>query len=62
MSNSLQKHGAREINKQLRFRMMASGLETIKIHVARRAGKFQISFTGSAEQVAKADHILATWG
>ena len=61
MSNSLQQHGFREINKQLRFRMIADGLDTIKILVTRRAGKFRFSFTGSPEQVASAEKILAAW-
>lgn len=62
MSNSLQQHGFREINKQLRFRMIASGLDTIKIEVTRRAGKYQFNFTGSPEQVVSAEKILAAWG
>ena len=62
MSNSLQQHGFLEINKQLRFRMIASGLDTIKILVTRRSGKFRFNFTGSAEQVVKAEAILAAWG
>jgi hypothetical protein len=62
MSHSLQQHGFREINKQLRFRMIASGLDTIQILVTRRAGKFRFSFTGLPEQVVKAEAILAAWG
>jgi hypothetical protein len=62
MSNSLQQHRFREINKQLRFRMIASGLDTIKILVTRRSGKFKFAFTGSPEQVAKAEAILAASG
>ena len=61
MSNSLQQHGFREINKQLRFRMIASGLDSIKILVTRRSGKFKFNFTGSPEQVVQADKILAEW-
>ena len=61
MSNSLQHHGIKEIYKQLRCRMKRSGLETIKVHVIRRSGKFKCSFTGSTEQVAKAEQILAAW-
>ena len=61
MSNSLQQHGFREINKQLRFRMLANGLDTIKIEITRRAGKSRIAFTGSPEQVVKAEAILAAW-
>ena len=62
MSHSLQQHGFREINKQLRFRMITSGLDTIKILVTRRGGKFQFAFSGSPEQVVKAEAILAAWG
>ncbi len=62
MSNSLQQHGFREITKQLRFRMIASGLDTIKVLITRRSGKYQFDFTGSPEQVVKAEAILAAWG
>ena len=62
MSNSLQQHGFREINKQLRFRMITSGLDTIKVHVTRRSGKFKFNFAGVPEQVVKAEAILAAWG
>ncbi|HUE36531.1 MAG TPA: hypothetical protein VMO20_04010 [Candidatus Acidoferrum sp.] len=61
MSNSLQQHGIKEIYKQLRLRMKNRGLETIQVHVTRRAGKFQYNFTGSAEQVVTAEKILADW-
>ena len=61
MSNSLQRHGIKEIYKQLRFRMKNSGLETIQVLVTRRAGKFKFNFTGSPEQVVQADKILAEW-
>ena len=61
MSNSLQQHGIREIYKQLRLRMKNRGLETIEVHVTRRAGKYKYSFTGSPEQVVAADKILAEW-
>ena len=61
MSNSLQQHPITEIYKQLRLRMKNSGLDTIKVHVTRRAGKFKYNFTGSAEQVATAEKILANW-
>ena len=61
MRNSLQQHGEREINKQLRFQMKKCGLDTIGILVTRRAGKIQINFTGSPEQVVKAEQILAAW-
>lgn len=62
MRNSLQQHGFREINKQLRFRMIASGLDSIKVLVTRRSGKFHFNFTGSPEQVVSAKKILAAWG
>ena len=61
MSNSLQQHGIKEIYKQLRLRMKKSGLDTIDVLVTRRAGKFRYNFTGSAEQVVKAEEILAAW-
>lgn len=41
--------------------MKNNGLETIKVEVTRRAGKFKFNFTGSSEQVAKAEAILAAW-
>ena len=62
MSKSLQQHGIREIYKQLRFHMKTNGLDTIKVLVTRRAGKYRYNFTGSAEQVVKAEAILAAWG
>jgi hypothetical protein len=61
MSNSLQQHGIKEIYKQLRLRMKNSGLDTIQVHVTRRAGKFKYNFTGSPEQVLQADKIIAAW-
>ena len=61
MSNSLQQHGITEIYKQLRLRMKNRGLETIEVHITRRAGKYKYNFTGSAEQVVKAEEILAAW-
>jgi N-methylhydantoinase B/oxoprolinase/acetone carboxylase alpha subunit len=61
MSNSLQKHSPQEVHKQLHLRMKNSGLDTIEVQVTRRAGKLKFNFTGSAEQVAKAEKILADW-
>jgi N-methylhydantoinase B/oxoprolinase/acetone carboxylase alpha subunit len=61
VSKSLQQHGEAEIYKQLRLRMKNSGLDTIKVEVTRRAGKFRFNFTGSAEQVTQAEQILAAW-
>jgi hypothetical protein len=61
MSNSLQKHSPREAHKQLSTRMKRDGLETIKVQVTRHAGKLKFFFTGSKEQVTKAEKILAGW-
>ena len=61
MSNSLEQHGIKEVYKQLRLRMKNSGLDTIQVHVTRRAGKYRYNFTGSPEQVLKADKIFAAW-
>jgi len=51
----------KEIYKQLRLSMKNHGLETIQVQVTRRAGKFKFAFTGSPEQVVKAEGILAAW-
>jgi len=59
--NSLQRHGIHEAHKQLHLRMQRSGLSTIKVVVTRRAGKMKFSFTGSEEEVKKAEQILAEW-
>jgi N-methylhydantoinase B/oxoprolinase/acetone carboxylase alpha subunit len=61
MTNSLQKHGLHEAHKQLRTRMKLRGLETVEVQVTRNAGKLKFGFTGSTEQVAKAQKILADW-
>jgi len=61
MSNSLQQHGLHEAHKQLRYRMKNSGLKTIEVQVTRRAGKLQFGFTGSTDEIAKAQKILADW-
>jgi hypothetical protein len=61
MSKSLQQHGFKEIYKQVRLAMKNSGLNTIEVLVTRRAGKFRFAFTGSPEQVVKANQILAAW-
>ena len=42
--------------------MKRNGLETIKVEITNRAGKFQYHFTGSPEQVVKAEQLLAAWG
>lgn len=61
MSNSLQKHGFKEIYKQLRFSMKKNGLDTVEVLVTRRAKKFKFAFTGSPQQVVQAEQILAAW-
>jgi hypothetical protein len=61
MSKSLQRHGFKEIYKQLRLAMKNGGLNTVEVLVTRRAGKFRFAFTGSPEQVVKANQILADW-
>lgn len=61
MSNSLQQHGIKEVYKQLRLRIKNNGLETIKVHVTRQAGKLKFNFTGSPEQVTAAEKIVAAW-
>jgi hypothetical protein len=61
MSKSLQQHGIKEVYKQLRLAMKINGLETIKVHITRRAGKLKFDFTGANEQVVKAKKILAAW-
>ncbi len=57
----LQHHGPHEAYKQLHLRMQRSGLFSIKVHVTRRAGKMKFHFTGSEEEVKKAEKILADW-
>ncbi len=61
MTNSLQKHGLHEAHKQLSTRMKRDGLETIQVQVTRKSGKLKFDFTGSKEQVVKAEKILADW-
>ena len=61
MRNSLQKHGPHEAHKQLSTRMKRDGLESIKVQVTRQSGKLKFDFTGSKDQVAKAQKILADW-
>jgi hypothetical protein len=61
MNNSLEQHPITEVSKQLQLRMKKTGLDTVKVLVSRRAGKYQCSFTGSTEQVAQAEKILADW-
>lgn len=59
--NSLQRHSPREAHKQLHLRMQRSGLSSIKVLVTRRAGKLKFHFSGSEEEVKKAEQILANW-
>ncbi|HTL58566.1 MAG TPA: hypothetical protein VL361_22960 [Candidatus Limnocylindrales bacterium] len=59
--NSLQHHGLHEAHRQLHLRMQRSGLSTVKVIVTRRAGKMKFSFTGSEDEVKKAEQILAQW-
>ena len=61
MTNSLKLHGLKEIYKQLRLRMKKRGLDTIKVVVTRRSGKYQYNFSGSPAQVVEAEKILAAW-
>ncbi|HEX4343749.1 MAG TPA: hypothetical protein VH255_10175 [Verrucomicrobiae bacterium] len=61
MSKSLQQHGIKENYKQLRLRMKTRGLDTVDVAITRRAGKYIYDFTGSADQVAKAQEMLASW-
>jgi hypothetical protein len=61
MSQSLQRHGMVEAQKQLRLRMKNQHLDSIKVEVTRRAGKLKFNFTGLPDQVAKAEEILAGW-
>ena len=61
MSKSLQQHGEREIHKQIRLKMINSGLDSVAVQITRRAGKFKFSFTGTPEQVVQAEAILAAW-
>ena len=61
MSNSLQQHPIKEVTKQLRLRIKNSGLDTIEVQITRKCGKYQYGFTGSTEQIAKAEQILAAW-
>ena len=62
MSKSLQTHSIAENYKQINLRMKNRGLDTIEVLITNRAGKLRYAFTGSAEQVVKAEAILAAWG
>jgi hypothetical protein len=41
--------------------MKRSGLTTIKVSVTRKSGRLKVHFTGSDEEVKKAEKILADW-
>jgi hypothetical protein len=58
---SLHRHGAKEAHKQLHMRMKKCGLNTIKISVTRKTGRLNVQFSGSDEEVKKAQQILADW-
>jgi N-methylhydantoinase B/oxoprolinase/acetone carboxylase alpha subunit len=59
--HSLQRHGPKEAYRQLHLRMQRSGLSSVRVLVTRRAGKLKFNFTGSEEEVQKAEKILADW-
>jgi len=59
--NSLQHHGIHEARKQLQFRVKRDGLSSIVVEVTRKSGKLQFHFTGSDEEVKKAEKMLAEW-
>jgi hypothetical protein len=61
MSKSLQQHGIKESYKQLRCCMKKNGLDTINVQITRQSGKLRFAFTGSPEQVTKAEQFLAAW-
>jgi hypothetical protein len=61
MSKSLQQHGIRENYKQIRLSMKNHGLDSVEVQIIRHCGKFKYSFSGSPEQVVKAEQVLATW-
>jgi hypothetical protein len=58
---SLHRHGAKEAHKQLHTRIKRSGLATIKVSVTRKSGRLKVQFSGSDEEVKKAEKILADW-
>ncbi len=58
---SLHRHGAKEAHKQLHCRMQKNGLTTVKVSVTRKSGRLQVQFSGSDEEVKKAQRILAEW-
>jgi hypothetical protein len=41
--------------------MKRSGLSTITVSVTRKSGRLKVQFSGSAEEVKKAQQILAGW-
>jgi len=58
---SLHRHGAKEAHKQLHLRMQRNGLTTIKVSVTRKSGRLNVQFSGSDEEVKKAQQILSDW-
>jgi hypothetical protein len=58
---SLHRHGAKEAHKQIQLRMTKSGLTTIRVSVTRKFGRLNVQFSGSDEEVNKAQRILADW-
>jgi hypothetical protein len=59
--HSLQDHGIKEVQKQLRCRMKRDGLNSIKVEVTRGSGRLRFNFTGSEAEVKKAHQIIADW-
>jgi hypothetical protein len=41
--------------------MKKSGLTTVKVSVTRKCGRLNVQFSGSDEEVNKAQKILADW-
>jgi hypothetical protein len=59
--HSLQDHGIKEAQKQVRCRLKRDGLTAVKLDVTRGSGKLIFNFTGSDVEVAKAKKIIADW-
>jgi hypothetical protein len=41
--------------------MKRSGLTTIKVSVTRKSGRLKVHFTGSDDEIKKAEKIVAGW-
>ncbi len=41
--------------------MTKNGLTTVKVSVTRKSGRLNVQFSGSDEEVKKAEKILADW-